>query len=844
MNVIFENQELETRIAELKNQNESLQQENKILYIALKELNLAYQKNQSQIIELMQSNEDLTLENSKLEVRINEKSKELTESQIRLNYERERLSFILQGTNVGTWEWNIQTGETIFNERWAEMIGYHLSEISPINIDTWIKYSHPDDLKISGYLLDKHFNGESDYYEIEARMLHKNGEWIWVLDRGKVHKWDEKGRPILMSGTHQDITARKRAEESLLHSHELMSYVIEHSRSAIAVHDKNLNYIYVSQRYLLEYDVKEKDIIGKHHYEVFPDLPKKWRDVHKKALNGEISSAENDQYIHSDGRVDWTRWECRPWYLKDGTIGGIIVYTEVITERKLAEEKVREKDIQFRKLSANVPDLIFQFTRRPDGSYHVPIASVGIKNIFGCSPEDVVEDFTPIGRVIHPDDAERVINDIEYSAKHLTFFICEFRVLIPGKEVQWIYSRSTPERLPDGSVTWYGFNTNITERKLAEEILKNSEERFRSIINVSPVPMALNDDQQNITYLNPAFIHTFGYTKDDIPFISNWWNKAYPDPIYRRKVIDDWQNVLDYMKQNGTGFSPLEINIRCKDGTDKTVLISAASITNSFSGNHLVVLYDITERKKSESDLIKAKEKAEESDKLKSAFLENISHEIRSPMNGILGFSQLLSNPDLPEQERKQFSDILNKSIYKLLTIVENIITLAYLETKQLQINQILFFPYDLLNNLFSDYYEKKYTIEKSHIKLNFNNPPDNKLQINSDYTRLNQVFCILLDNAFKFTENGSIEFGYCISDDIINFFVKDTGFGIPKDKLEIVLKSFTQANKKIRQSFGGLGVGLAIAEGLITLLGGKLTIHSEVNKGTEIRFGLPLNQK
>jgi signal transduction histidine kinase/ligand-binding sensor protein len=154
-----------------------------------------------------------------------------------------------------------------------------------------------------------------------------------------------------------------------------------------------------------------------------------------------------------------------------------LIETEASEARKENEDRIREKDIQFRKLSANVSDLIYQFTRRLDGTYFVPIASEGIRNIFGCTPEDVLDDFTPIGRVIHPEDATRVISDIEYSAEHLTYFTCEFRVQIPGKETQWIYSRSTPEKLPDGSVTWYGFNVNITERKLAEQALSAAKEK-------------------------------------------------------------------------------------------------------------------------------------------------------------------------------------------------------------------------------------------------------------------------------------------------------------------------------------------------------------------------------
>jgi len=132
-----------------------------------------------------------------------------------LEEERRRLAAIIKGTNVGTWEWNVQTGETVFNERWAEMIGYTLAELAPISIDTWSRHVHPDDLKASEEALSRHFRGELDYYEIECRMRHKDGHWVWLLDRGAVTTRTEDGRPLKMSGTHQDITARKRAEEEL-----------------------------------------------------------------------------------------------------------------------------------------------------------------------------------------------------------------------------------------------------------------------------------------------------------------------------------------------------------------------------------------------------------------------------------------------------------------------------------------------------------------------------------------------------------------------------------------------------------------------------------------------------
>ena len=134
-----------------------------------------------------------------------------------LAYEKQRLSYILEGTNVGTWEWNVQTGEVVFNERWAEIIGYTLEELAPVSIDTWKQFTHPDDYKESGDLLEKHFNKSLNYYECEARMRHKSGNWVWVLDRGKVATWTADGKPLLMAGTHQDITERKLTEERLRH---------------------------------------------------------------------------------------------------------------------------------------------------------------------------------------------------------------------------------------------------------------------------------------------------------------------------------------------------------------------------------------------------------------------------------------------------------------------------------------------------------------------------------------------------------------------------------------------------------------------------------------------------
>ncbi|MGF7141060.1 PAS domain S-box protein [Roseimarinus sediminis] len=198
---------------------------------------------------------------------------------------------------------------------------------------------HPDDYDYIVNGINESAKNISLYHS-EFRVILPQQGLRWRQSNAKPQRLDDGS--ILWHGIITDITERKIAEKKLLHFHDLMKYIIEHDRSAIAVHDKNLNYIYVSQRYLEQYNVQEKDIIGKHHYEVFPDLPQKWRIVHQEALKGQIASAEEDIYEKADGTLVYTRWECRPWYEADGSIGGIVIYTEVINERVTMNNELRK----------------------------------------------------------------------------------------------------------------------------------------------------------------------------------------------------------------------------------------------------------------------------------------------------------------------------------------------------------------------------------------------------------------------------------------------------------------------------------------------------------------------
>jgi PAS domain S-box-containing protein len=223
-----------------------------------------------------------------------------------------------------TWVYENQTIARINNTKPENVIGRRLLDLFPIHkgtavFETYIQVANSGKPKI----LEEIYVGEVVSVPTWLRLV--------VVPM-------EEDIAILA----QDITDRKRAEEALSHSHDLMKYIIEHNQSAVAVHDLDLKYLFVSQRYLTDYKVKTKDIIGKHHYEVFPDIPEKWRKVHQKALKGIVSRADEDLFYREDGTFDWTRWECRPWCEADGSIGGIIVYTEVINEQKQKEEEIKK----------------------------------------------------------------------------------------------------------------------------------------------------------------------------------------------------------------------------------------------------------------------------------------------------------------------------------------------------------------------------------------------------------------------------------------------------------------------------------------------------------------------
>ena len=547
-------------------------------------------------------------------------------------------------------------------------------------------------------------SGNKDVHHYQINLKLPSGEDRILEVFGNPIKQNGKIISVLIIA--YDITDRKQAERELEHSHELMKYIIEHAQSAIAVHDNEMNYVYVSQSYLDQYKVNDKNIIGKNHYEVFPDLPQKWRDVHKRVLKGETLGADDDPYEKEDGTVEWTKWHCRPWYNSVGEINGLIVYTSVITEEKKIRDAIKESEASLRDAQriANIGDW-----------------SLDLRT----------------GRVHMSDEMFNLIG-IEKSEAH------------DLSEHEKYY---TPEK-------W----------QLFQEVVQEAQE--------TGMPYEI---EMEFSGRNAKFRYAI----------------ARGEPVF--------------------------------DGENKIIGLRGT-------------LQDITRQKEYESQLIEIKEKAEESDRLKSAFLSNMSHEIRTPMNGILGFASLLNESDLTASEQKKYIDVIEKSGQRMLNIINDIIDISKIESGTVDLNMN---KADIIKQL--NYIHSFFKPEAEHkgLDLLLKKPlPGKAASIITDSDKVTAILINLIKNAIKYTDKGFIEFGCDLIDDnnsaSLQFYVKDTGIGIAKNRQEAIFERFIQADIDDTHARQGAGLGLSISKAYTEMLGGKIWIESKEGEGSVFYFKIP----
>ena len=373
------------------------------------------------------------------------------------------------------------------------------------------------------------------------------------------------------------------------------------------------------------------------------------------------------------------------------------------------------------------------------------------------------------------------------------------------------------------------------------------EQRYKKLLDISPVGVFMIQEGR-IVYSNYKLISLLGYEKLDEVYMRHVLDFIHPD--YHKLAVS---RIGKMLKNPGTEVEPLEEKFVKKDGSYIDAIVVSASVIYMDKPTVQGYVFDITEMLRYEGELkkmniellnkqdelIKAKNKAMEADKLKSAFLANMSHEIRTPMNAIVGFTSLLIQK-YDSEEDKMFTNIINSSCDHLLNLIDDIIDISKIEAGQLKIIKETFSINDILSTVFLKYDSIN---NKPSVKLELVIPETYEdVKIHSDKVRLDQILSNLISNAIKYTDAGKVEFGYKLKDEsVVEFFVKDTGIGIDKNDVNIIFDRFRRIDIPGDKIYRGAGIGLAIVKSLVDMLGGKISVESELGKGSCFYVSFPV---
>ncbi|MDI1231820.1 MAG: PAS domain S-box protein [Methylobacter sp.] len=450
---------------------------------------------------------------------------------------------------------------------------------------------HPDDVDdVAASIL----NSARDLtpWHCEYRVKFADGAVHWLLGNALPER--EADGSTLWHGFITDIGKRKQLETALHDSNAFNISVLDSLSAQIAVLDAEGVIVAVNEAW--RQFAKENGLpasgqamSGGNYLEACGDEASSARSGILSVLSGEKKAFHLEYPCHSNDQQCWFQMNVSPL---QGSRHGVVVSHENITERLEHEHKLG----LFHTLFALASDCMFLISAKQDSRFM--FVNDATCQHFGMTREQLLQWRIPDWDPNFKTEAD--LDAVWQKIKTDKGWVLEtIHRIASGREVPVELSVNYLSYNDDEYMA--GYFHDITERKRVENELKASEAKFRSIIEVSPVPMALNDNALNITFLNPAFVQTFGYTLADIPTLAAWWQKAYPDPDYRQWMETAWQTSMETARREQTEFVPLELAICCKDNSVKTVMATAAAINHDFSGVHLVILYDISERKNAEN---------------------------------------------------------------------------------------------------------------------------------------------------------------------------------------------------------------------------------------------------
>lgn len=622
---------------------------------------------------------------------------------------------------------------------------------------------------------------------------------------------------------------------------KFQSQILNSVQQAIIVTDTDAKIIFWNDFAEKLYGYTKKEAIGKTTLELIAPEERisESEEKFEEIKNGNISVTE---YLvkNKKGEVFPILMSISPIYNSENEVISIVGTSyditntvrhrsEIIETKLKAEENEKRFDLAMKASK----DGIYDWNLVTNEIYYSP----GWKNMLGYEDNELPNEFSVWEKLTKPEDVAKAMEmQQKLINKDIDRFEFEFRM--KHKAGHWVYILSRGEAIfnEDGkAIRMIGTHVDISERKRSE---KKTRKAFELLLIAEELAkmgswswkpktdkVEWSDNMCRLYGIEPSeFNPDFDYAQkfthpEDLEFVNKYVEKILaekkelPPMVYR---IVTPKNKVVWVK-----------------GSHHLLFNEQGEITEVFGA-----MQDVTSQKLAEIELTKAKEKAEESDRLKTEFINNMSHEIRTPMNGILGFTELVSKENLSSEKRKHFINIIQNSGKQLMRVIDDILEISKLGTKQVKVHEHII----CLNNVLLEHFSV------FDIKAKENKTPlylkkglsDIESTIVTDETKLNKILSNLLENALKFTHHGYIELGYTMKNEELNIYVKDSGIGISPEKLEIVFERFSQEEKDLSKNVGGLGLGLSIAKENAELLGGKITLDSKKGLGSTFVLTIP----
>ena len=740
----------------------------------------------------------------------------------------------------------------------CDFYGYSRAELTRLHIGDISAQAHDDNRQgvrqiTAGELkqmVTRHRLANGDVREVEVTMgRHKLGE-----------------RLINIAAIH-DITGRRQTEELLLsanalleqrvhertaalrRSNHILKLFVEHAPAAIAMFDRQMNYLAASRRFRQDYGLGEQELAGRSHYAVFPDLPERWKATHQRCLAGAVEQCAADPFPRQDGTLDWVRWEIHPWYENPGQVGGIVLFSEVITARKQAESALHEAQVRLAAIisAANLGtwEWNIQTGETVFNERWAEIVGYKLAELAPISIQTWVD-------LAHPDDLETSNARLnEVFAGQRAYYDVECRMKHRLGHWVWVQdSGSVTVWTPDGKpLTMSGTHMDITARKQAE-----AEIRLRNqLVELSHEPILVWDLERGIVEWNAGCENLYGYTRQEAAGqVSHTLLRArHPAPL---------EDCLAELARAGRWSG--EVSHWTKTGQE--IIVDSRQEVLAHDGRHLVLETnrDITAEKharaaleESAGQLQMANAILEKAMRARDEFLAATSHELRIPLTGILGFAEVLQlnlYGALNEQQLKAVENIRSSS-ERLLAVLNDVLIYAQIQSGGLLLSAGPCSLDDVCQACLAAVWEKA-SAKQQH--LDYTTTPA-AILVNIDATRLKRALVNLLDNAVKFTPSGGrIELAVSLQPQAgeARLSVRDTGIGIQAEELPRLFQPFVQLDARLARLFQhsaqfdarlarpyeGTGLGLALVKGIVELHGGRVEVASVFGQGSTFTIVLP----